>query len=76
MRYTDLPGGCGSNGSVLGEVPGVIVRICKHRVRLKVLLGGVEKHINVDLPNVICLDEACGLDEPAFDSSGILRGKV
>lgn len=36
------------------RVPGVVIRICKRRVRLKVLLLGSEKLVNVSPDNIIC----------------------
>jgi len=41
--------GCG-----VQRVPGVIIRVCKRRIRLKVLLPGTEKLVNVSPDNVIC----------------------
>lgn len=41
----------------LQRVPGVIVHICRRRIRLKVQLQGAEKVVNVDPENVICDDE-------------------
>jgi hypothetical protein len=35
------------------EVPGVIVRVCTHRIRIRVQMGGVEKLVSVDRENVI-----------------------
>ena len=36
------------------RVPGVVIRICKRRIRLKVLLLGSEKLVNVSPDNIIC----------------------
>jgi hypothetical protein len=41
--------GCG-----VQRVPGVIIRICQRRKRLKALLLGTEKLVNVNPDNVIC----------------------
>ncbi len=40
------------------RVPGVVVRICKRRIRLKVLLPGTERLVNVSPDNVICEEES------------------
>ncbi len=39
------------------RIPGVIVRVCKRRIRLKVLMQGVEKEVNVSPENLICGEE-------------------
>lgn len=70
------PGRSFLSGWRLQEILGVIVRICKHRIRLKVFLGGVEKLINVDPENVIWEEEARSLEETALDSPGNSQGKV
>lgn len=44
--------GCG-----VERIPGVIVRVCKHRIRLRVTLHGKEKIVNVDPENVMALEE-------------------
>ena len=44
--------GCG-----VQRVPGVIIRVCKRRIRLKVLLPGSERLVNVNPENVICSEE-------------------
>ena len=44
--------GCG-----VQRVPGEIVRVCRHRIRLKVLLLGMEKLVNVSPDNIICREE-------------------
>lgn len=36
------------------RIPGVIVRVCKRRIRLKVRLLDSEKVVNVSPENVIC----------------------
>jgi hypothetical protein len=44
--------GCG-----VRRVPGVIIRVCKRRIRLKVFLLGTEKLVNVSPDNVICKED-------------------
>ena len=39
-------------------VPGVIVRVCRYRLRIRVNLRGREKIVNVDPENVLAADEA------------------
>ena len=39
------------------EIPVVIVRVCRHRIRIRVLLGGRETIVNVGPENVLCGDE-------------------
>ena len=44
--------------SILGgwkieEVPGIVERICKHRVRIKVQMDGKDRIVNVDPDNLI-----------------------
>jgi hypothetical protein len=41
----------------LQRVPGVIMRVCRRRIRLKVKLLGVEKLVNVSPENVICSED-------------------
>jgi len=41
-------------GYGLQRIPGVIMHICKRRIRLKGKLLGVEKLVNVRPENVIC----------------------
>ena len=41
-------------GCNVQRVPAVIIRICKRRVRLRVLLPGMERLVNVSPDNVIC----------------------
>jgi hypothetical protein len=43
------------------EIPGVIVRVCRRRIRIRVKMGGREKVVNVDPENVICMDEVNGM---------------
>jgi hypothetical protein len=51
------PGRSFLSGWRLQEVSGVIVRVCRHRIRIRVCLEGTEKMVNVDPENVICGDE-------------------
>jgi len=44
--------GCG-----VQRVPGVIIPVCKRRIRLKVFLLGTEKLVNVSPDNVICKED-------------------
>jgi len=44
--------GCG-----VQRVPGVVIRACKRRIRLKVKLLGTEKLVNVCPENVICEED-------------------
>jgi hypothetical protein len=46
------PGRSFLTGWRLQEVPGVIVRLCGHRIRIRVQLDGGEKVINVDPENL------------------------
>ena len=41
----------------LQRIPGVIIRVCRRRIRLKVKLRGVEKLVNVSPENVICNED-------------------
>ena len=40
------------------EIPGVIVRVCRRRIRIRVRVGGREKVVNVDPENVMWMEEA------------------
>ena len=44
-------------GRGVQRVPGVIVRICRRRIRLRVRLLGAEKLVNVSPDNVICEED-------------------
>ena len=44
--------GCG-----VQRIPGVVVRLCKRRIRRKVRLLDAEKVVNVNPDNVICEEE-------------------
>jgi hypothetical protein len=37
----------------IDRVPGVIVRVCRHRIRIKVLQAGKQRLVNVDPENVL-----------------------
>ncbi len=39
------------------RIPGVVIRVCKQRIRLKVLMPDTEKVLNVRPENVISEDE-------------------
>ena len=41
-------------GYRLPPIPGVIIRVCRRRIRLNVKLLAVEKLVNVSPENVIC----------------------
>jgi hypothetical protein len=40
------------------KMRGVIVRVCRCRIRIKIRLGSSEKVINVDPENVVCEEDA------------------
>ena len=42
-------------------IPGIIVRVCRRRVRLRVRLAGREKVVSVDPENVIREEQICHL---------------
>ena len=44
-------------GCRVQRVPGVVIRACKRRIRLKVKLSGTEKLVNVCPENVICEED-------------------
>ncbi len=44
-------------GYTVQRVPAEVVRICKHRVRLKVIEQGFEKLVNVHPDSIICEKE-------------------
>lgn len=41
----------------LQRIPGVVIRVCKQRIRLKVQMSDTEKVLNVRPENVISEDE-------------------
>ncbi len=45
-------------GWKIQQIPGVIVRIYPHRVRIRIQLGGIEKLVLVDPDNLLREDEA------------------
>ncbi len=47
------PGCSFLTGWRLQRIPGVIIRICKRRIRVKVQLSGMEKLVNVSPENAI-----------------------
>ncbi len=44
--------GCG-----VQRVPALVIRVCRRRIRLRVLLLGSERLVNVDPDNVICEED-------------------
>jgi len=46
-------------GRGVQRVPGVIIRVCKRRIRLKVLSPGMKKVVNVSPDNVIGEEDGC-----------------
>jgi hypothetical protein len=44
--------GCG-----VRRIPGEVMKVCRRRIRLKVLLHGKDRLVNVSPDNVICEDE-------------------
>jgi hypothetical protein len=44
-------------GRGVQRIPGVIIRVCRRRIKLKVLLLGMEKLVNVNPDNVICEED-------------------
>ena len=51
------PGRSFLSGWRMQEVPGVIVRVCRRRIRIRDRLGGGERLVSVDPENVIFRDE-------------------
>ena len=51
------PGRSFLSGCGVKEVPGVIVGVCKRRIRIRVHLDGKTKVVNVDPENVIVGEE-------------------
>ena len=45
-------------GRGVERVPGVIVRVCRRRIRLKVFLPGTPKLVNLNPDNVTCEEES------------------
>ena len=52
------PGRSFLTGWRVQRIPGVIVRVCRRRLRIKVNQGGWDRIVNVDHENVISPDEA------------------
>jgi hypothetical protein len=48
------PGRSILSGWRVQQIPGVIIRVCRHRIRIKVRLAGCEKLVIVDPENVQC----------------------
>jgi hypothetical protein len=51
------PGRTFLTGWRLQRIPGAVVRVCQHRLRIRVRLYGTEKLVIVDPENPICRDE-------------------
>jgi hypothetical protein len=47
------PGRSLLTGWRVSEVPGIVVRVCPRRIRIRVQLGAQEKIVNVDPDNLI-----------------------
>ena len=60
------PGRSFLTGWRVQAIPGEIVRVCRHRIRIRVRLAGREKLVVVDPENVLHEDEA---------SNGMLRSR-
>ena len=52
------PGRSFLTGGRVQRSPGVIVRVCRRRLRIKVNQGGWDRIVNVDHENVVLPDEA------------------
>jgi hypothetical protein len=52
------PGRSFLTGWRVQRIPGVIVRVCRRRLRIKVNQGGWDRIVNVDHENVVLPDEA------------------
>jgi len=52
------PGRSFLTGWRMQAIPGVIVRVCRRRLRIRVNLRGRERIVNVDPENVMTSDEA------------------
>ncbi len=52
------PGRSFLTGWRVRAIPGEVVRVCRHRIRIKVRLAGSEKLVTVDPENVLTTDEA------------------
>ena len=51
------PGRSFLTGWRVQRIPGVIVRVCRRRIRLKVRLLGTDKLVNVSPDNAICEED-------------------
>ncbi len=51
------PGRSFLSGWRLQALPAEIIRVCRHRIRIRIHFGGREKVVNVDPENVICDEE-------------------
>jgi len=55
------PGRSFLTGWRVQAIPGVIVRVFAHRIRIRVRLAGRERLVTVNPENVLCEDEGDGL---------------
>jgi hypothetical protein len=53
------PGRSFLTGWRVEAVPGVVIRVCRQRIRIKVDVAGCETIVNVDPENVMYEEEAC-----------------
>jgi hypothetical protein len=51
------PGRSFLTGWRVQAIPGVVVRLCRRRIRIRICLGGTDRVVNVDPENVICEEE-------------------
>ena len=58
VTWLRSPGRSFLTGWRVQSVPGVIVRVCRRRLRIRVNLRGRERIVNVDPENVLTSDEA------------------
>jgi hypothetical protein len=51
------PGRSFLTGWRVQAIPGEIVRVCRHRIRVRIQMNGRVKDVSVDPENVICDDQ-------------------
>ncbi len=51
------PGRSFLTGWRVQAIPGEVVRVCRHRIRVRIQLNGRVKDVSVDPENVICEDQ-------------------
>jgi hypothetical protein len=51
------PGRSFLTGWRVAQIPAIVVRVCPHRIKIKVLLDAREKTVNVDPDNLISCQE-------------------